>query len=157
MYVHRSHQRIYHIVREHFVKKPSDKPDTRGFPAEIPKSKRKLFEVCKIHLVAANITSLLLNEDRTKYIVQVWYVCCIRIFIQEYVRCNTYTNTSVLISNASIYSSWQLHVPMLCHSPRPYRSFVGESLHVFSSSKRGIQKYLQSEILLNSINPVTDY
>ena len=38
--------RIYHKVRENFAKKPSDKPDTRGLPADIPKGKRKLFDGC---------------------------------------------------------------------------------------------------------------
>ena len=46
-YQRQSQLRIYHIVRENFVKKPSDKPDRRGLHADIPKSTRKLFEVCR--------------------------------------------------------------------------------------------------------------
>ena len=50
-----THQlRKYHYVRKHLVKKPSDKPDSRGFHAEFPKSTRTLFEGCQNKLRGHN-------------------------------------------------------------------------------------------------------
>ena len=155
MYVHRS-QRIYHIVRENFVKKPSDKPDTRGLAAEIPKSKRKLFDdTCsrKKH------NAFPLIEDKKYIVVQIWYVLLqtniyLGIHSLQYIHSYTYPYWIALYILRG-----KLCIPILCYSPQQYCTFVGESLHVFSSSKRGIQnfqKYLQTDIL-NSIHPVTDY